>query len=488
MKKYLIFLLTLVLTIASCSDVLDIDPQQSVDSSEALTTADGVESAVVGMYSILGKGSLYGTNISLLSELVGAETNIRWRGTFQSYRQVGNKTMTTQNTEASRTWIDAYNGINLANTILDALDVVDDVDQRNLFEGEALFIRAILHFELVRLYAKPWNDGNPTVNLGVPLKTTPTLNEEDAAELVGRNTVSEVYAQIISDLEAAESLLPEENGVRTNTFIASAFLAKVFLQQGNYAEARDKADLVISSGSYDLNTDVTSVFSNDNTFESIFEIQQNDQNNAGRDNDGLATFYASLVGVGRGDVEVQSFYSDDPTDYIFLSRVTTYDLYEATDTRLTDLFYTAPDGSNRPGRLCTMKWNSPGQNIPIVRLAEMLLIRAEGNLQEATVVGADPLDDVNAIRNRARATPLVSVALNDVYLERRLELAFEGARSHDVKRLEQTLEGYAFDDVTLNTYVLDYTIAWSDDLMVFPIPQREVDANSVIAAQQNPGY
>jgi hypothetical protein len=78
--------------------------------------------------------------------------------------------------------------------------------------------------------------------------------------------------------------------------------------------------------------------------------------------------------------------------------------------------------------------------------------------------------------------------LDDVFLERRLELAFEGARSHDVKRLELTLEGYIFDDILLNSDVLDYTIPWNDDLMVFPIPQREFDANSVIAGQQNPGY
>jgi hypothetical protein len=489
MKKYLIIIFTIALTIFSCSDLLDVEPQQSIDSTVALNTAADVESAVIGMYSILGRGSLYGTNFSLLSELLGAETHIQWQGTFQSYRQVGNKNMLKENSEAARTWINAYDGINLANNILSALTVVEDADLRNTFEGEALLIRAILHFELVRLYAKPWNDGNPSINLGVPLKTTPTLNEEEASELVGRNTVSEVYAQVITDLENAEFLLPEENGIRVNTFIASAFLAKVFLQQGNYADARDKANLVIANGPYALNATVTSSFLNDNTSESIFEIQQNEQNNPGRDNDGLATFYASLVGIGRGDVEVESFYSDGISDtaYVFTDRITTYDMYDSADTRFTDLFYFGLEGSNRPGRLCSRKWNSPGQNIPIIRLAEMLLIRAECNLREATTLGADPLTDINAIRSRAELPALGSVTLADVLKEKRLELAFEGARVHDIKRLQQDLVDYTFVD-SLDTYVPFDTVLWNHNSMVFPIPQREVDANSILAAQQNPGY
>jgi starch-binding outer membrane protein, SusD/RagB family len=484
MKKIAIFLMVTGLFASSCD--LEVDPQQSIDASEALNTSQKVESAVIGMYSTLGRGALYGTNFLLLPELVGAESNVQWRGTFQSFRQVNNKNMDTQNTEASRTWINAYDGINLANNILAALDVVDD-EIRDQIEGEALFVRAILHFELVRLYARPYNDGNPATNLGVPIKTTPTTNEETASVLVGRNTVQEVYDQVIQDLTNATTLLPEENGNRATTWAASAFLARVYLQMGNFAEARDAANTVIQSGFYNLNPTVTAAFLNDNTAESVFEIQQNDQNNAGGENDGMATFYASLVGIGRGDVQVLSFYNDDPEDYIFLQRVTTYDLYEDQDTRKDPLVYVGV--GRRAGRLYSAKWTSPGQNLPIIRLAEMYLIRAEANLEEGTNTGADPVDDVNIVRERAGASLLGAVTLDDVYLERRLELAFEGHRGHDIKRLEQDLEGWSFDD-DLNTYVLlpENVIPWDSELLVFPIPQREVDANSVIAAQQNPGY
>jgi hypothetical protein len=117
----------------------------------------------------------------------------------------------------------------------------------------------------------------------------------------------------------------------------------------------------------------------------------------------------------------------------------------------------------------------------------MYLIRAEANLELGTDVGADPLDDINLIRARAEASTLDAVDLDAVYLERRLELAFEGTRVHDVKRLGITLEGYAFDD-DLNTYVLDYEVPFNDDFMIFPIPQREIDANIAIHGQQNASY
>ena len=483
MKKILILFIALIMFTTSCTD-LDVQPQQSVDTSEALNTSQKVQSAVIGMYAILGRGSLYGTNMSLLSELQGAETNIRWRGTFQSFREVGGKNMLSNNAEASRTWISAYDGINLANNILHVLDVVDE-GERDRIEGEALFVRGVLHFELVRLFGKAWNDGDPATNLGVPIKTTPTLTLEDAETPHGRNTVAEVYQQVIDDLSSARDLLPEDNEHRATTWAASAYLARVYLQKADFDNALLESDRVIQSDFFDLNTTVVSAFLNDNTEESIFEIQQNDQNNAGSDNDGLATFYASLPGVGRGDVQVLSFYSQDPDDYIFDERITTYDLYEDQDTRKTDLVYIGT--GRRSGRLYSAKWTKPGQNIPVIRLAEMYLIRAEANLELDSDVGSNPESDLNLVRARAGASELPYVFVEDIWNERRLELAFEGARVHDIKRLEQTLEGWAFDD-DLNTYVLDYTLDWNDPTMIFPIPKREIDANSAIKAQQNEGY
>ncbi|WP_276496816.1 RagB/SusD family nutrient uptake outer membrane protein [Pontibacter litorisediminis] len=453
-NKILIALLTLCLGATGCEDMLDVEPQQSIDARNAITTQQDLQGAVIGMYALLGEPSLYGTNLLLLPELLASEENVFWYGTFAGYRQVSNKNMTSDNIEAQRTWLTAYEAINLANIVLSKLEVATDPEVRDRIEGEALFVRGILHFELVRLYGKAWNDGDPTTNLGVPIRTTPVTTEAEARAFAPRNTVAQVYEQAIQDLERAKELLPELNEERANTYAASAFLARIHLQRQDYAAALQEANRVIEEGPFTLNPSVSAIFQNDNTAESIFEIQQNDQNNAGTANDGLTTFYADLEGIGRGDVTVASA-----------------DLYEEQDTRLTQLIYTG----FLYGDIQSGKWTSYGQNIPVVRLAEMYLIRAEANLRLGSAVGATPLEDINRIRERAGATLLTSVTLEDVLLERRLELAFEGFRIHDLKRTEGELVGE------------DYTIPWDAEELVFPIPRREIDASQG-QLTQNPGY
>jgi hypothetical protein len=100
----------------------------------------------------------------------------------------------------------------------------------------------------------------------------------------------------------------------------------------------------------------------------------------------------------------------------------------------------------------------------------MYLTRAEANLRNGSTIGAPPVDDVNAVRERAGLSPLSSVTVDDVLRERRLELSFEGNLLHDLKRTERSVGSLDFD---------------ADDL-VYPIPQRECDANPEIS--QNPGY
>ncbi|WP_162427104.1 RagB/SusD family nutrient uptake outer membrane protein [Pontibacter pudoricolor] len=464
----------LFLGVTSCDDLLDVEPQQSIDARDAINTPEDLQGAVIGMYAILGEPELYGTNLLLLPELQASEENLTWLGTFAGYRQVSLKNMTAENSEAQRTWVTAYEGINLANIILSKLDIMaEEPEERDRVEGEALFVRGILHFELVRLYAKAWNDGNPASNLGVPIRTTPVTTEAEAAVPPTRNSVAEVYAQVTEDLERAKELLPERNNERANTYAASGFLSRVYLQQQSYEGARDEANRVIEEGGYELNPTVTAIFRNDNTAEAIFEIQQNDQNNAGTANDGLATFYADLEGVGRADISVNTEFSD-----INPNRYTTYDLYEENDTRLTDLFYT---GFNF-GAITTSKWLSFGQNIPVIRLAEMYLTRAEANFRLGTAIGATPVEDINRIRTRAGLSPLGSVNLEQILLERRLELAFEGFRIHDLKRTETDLVGRDPE-----TGDIDYVIPWNDEMLVFPIPRREIDASKG-SLVQNPPY
>ncbi|MEY3678759.1 MAG: hypothetical protein RI924_900 [Bacteroidota bacterium] len=456
-------LLTLIAgTFSACDKKLDIEPMQSVNALTALETDQDFQSAVVGAYSILGEGSLYGTNLIILPDLLANNGYIAWAGTFQSYRQVANKTMVASNAEATRTWIAAYRAINIANTILEQSSKISDAALKTQLEGEAYFIRGIMHFELVRMYGLPYSAGSG--NLGVPINLEAVDTPDEAASLGARKTVAEVYTQVVTDLNAAYAALPASNGTRADKYAAKAFLSRVYLQMADYAAARDAANDVIANSSAALAATVTVPFTNRNSPESLFEIQQNDQNNAGTSNDGLATFCASIPGIGRADLYTNNTF---------------YNSFEVNDLRRRDLIYlgTGARASNSSPSLAnprryTGKWTSFSQNIPVVRLAEMYLTRAECNLRLSTTVGATPADDLAKIRSRAGASAIANPTVANILQERIFELCFEGSRIHDFKRTQTSTGAFTYNDPKL----------------VYPIPEREMRANSALTGFQNPGY
>ncbi|MFD2514875.1 RagB/SusD family nutrient uptake outer membrane protein [Pontibacter locisalis] len=449
--------LSMLSVFASCDDKLDIDPQQSIGSDVALSTPNGVQTALIGAYERLQGGQLYGTNMNLVSELLAASgAELQWSGTFLGYRQLFSKNMVADNSEATRTWIRAYETINIANNVIANVGVFEDEAVRDRVLGEALYIRGILYFELARFYALPWSAGNTTTNLAVPLvlKPTQSITSEDN---VNRATVAEVYAQVIEDLNRAKTLLPESNGTRANTYVASAYLARVYMQQADannnadedYDKALAEADRVIKSGKYSLVQNYEEAFNNSaNISEYVFAIQQNAQSNAGSANDGLATFYADFNGIGRGDVDIVPSFVNN--------------LFAANDER-REVFYVDGGGILRNG-----KYLDPFANIPVIRLSEMLLIRAEAAVRNGDLVQA--LADINRIRERADLAPLLVVTLNDILQERKRELVFEGNALHEAKRLMNSVG----------------TIPFNSPKLVLPIPQREIDVNPSLT--QNPGY
>lgn len=441
----------------ACEKALDVDPAQSIDANTALENDQDVNSLIVGGYSVMAGGNLYGTNLLMVPDLLGSETVASWRGTFTSPRQIASKSMDRNNTDANLIWSSAYNVINIANTAINALGVVKDVDLKKQLEGEALFMRGIMHFELVRLYALPWGATADNSQPGVPIKLVSTKNEADAFIKTPRSSVKLVYDQVIADLNKAATLLPEENSKRVTRYTAIAFLSRVYLMQADYAKARDAADEVIESDLFSLNASVSAVFTNKDTKETIWEIQQNEQNNAGTANNGMATFFASKPGIGRADVRViASFVSGR---------------YPAGDLRKTEWYYIGTGA--RPGNTYTSKWNSFSQNLPVIRLTEMYLTRAEANAVLGTSVGSTPEVDFARVRNTLRTNSVIpaSPTVTDIRNERFIELAFEGHRIHDLRRLRLSTGSFA----------------WNSDKLVFPIPQREIDASQGILTQ-NTGY
>ncbi|TGE10388.1 RagB/SusD family nutrient uptake outer membrane protein [Hymenobacter fodinae] len=456
--------LGLSLGLASCDKQLDIDPYQSVDAATALNNETNVGSAVVGMYARLDDPNLYGTNLILVPELMAVNNYIRFQGSFQNYIQLANRTTNAQNTSAEGIWRAAYQAINQANLIIDALPVVSTANLKSQYEGEARFVRADMHFELVRLYAKQYQVGGGNSQLGIPINLVPVKSVEEASTLQPRATVEQVYAQVIEDLTKAIALLPKNNGTRASSYTAKALLARVYLQQGNFAQAGTLADDVIKNSGKALSPTLQSVFTNRNSSETLLEIQQNDQNNAGTSNSGLATHFASIGQLGRGDIQVLPAFAAQ---------------YEPTDARGEAALLYVGTGT-RAGVLRSGKWTTYGQNIPVIRLAEMYLIRAEAAFRAGDTPAA--LADINRIRTRSGATPLIATQLSlaTILRERQLELAFEGFRIHDLKRTGTDI----FIPATGSNPATTFPI--TSDRLVLPIPFRETNVNTTLV--QNPGY
>jgi hypothetical protein len=441
-----IFICLILITFWGCKDLLNTKPQQSIEQQLALNTPQNVKQVLVGAYDNLGNDDMFGGLIYMFPDLMGVGKEAQWTGTYLSYGQIYNKNIPVSNGNVSQAWLEGYNVINITNNVLSALDVVNKSD-RDRIEGEAKFIRAITYFQLVRLFAKDYNDGVSSKNMGVPLKLEPTktINGDNIA----RNSVQEVYEQIINDLKTAKNRLKQHppSHIYADTYAASAFLARVYLQQGKYNLARDEANRVITKGPYSLVSNYADAFNNSNvnTSEDIFAMQVTSQDGT----NSLQTFYASQENGGRADIEIQQAHLE---------------LYKNGDKRY-ELFY------QDNGEVRTGKWKNQYGNVNLIRLAEMYLIRAEGNKRLNESVGDTPTEDINTIRERAGLAALIDpVSLEKILTERHIELAFEGHFLFDLKRTKSTVGG----------------ISWDSPRFVYPIPQREMVVNPKL--KQNPGY
>jgi hypothetical protein len=479
--KYILACLMLMVVGTSCNNMLDIKPRALVDSGLVFTSTENLRSALYGAYSeVKGtfngpqNGELYGGDLNIMSELLSADGNVHWGGSFSNFAEFEDKSVITTNTTVTGNWVRAYTALNILNNVLANLNVADDEEERARIEGEAKCIRGMIYFELVRFWSKPWGTGTESTDPGVPLVLKPinTVADADALVTIGRSTVTAVYTQVISDLTDAKELLEEfgKNGSNFSTYVASAILSRVYLQRGEFELAAEEADRVIGSGEYSLVAEPLAAFNNTaNTKEDVFAIQQTSLSNAGTSNGGISTFYANLNGLGRGDMQVQEQH---------------FDLYENGDTRaglqedlpvtavivnVEEMYYLGI-GTQNSGFIQTAKWGDPNLNIPVVRLAEMYLTRAEANFEAGTSIGAAPEDDINLIRNRAGLEDLsFALTIDEIRLERQRELAFEGFRLHDFRRWKLDMDGLAFDDPNL----------------ILPIPERELEVYDI---QQNDAY
>ncbi|MRX68666.1 SusD family protein [Flavobacterium resistens] len=457
----LILLIIFSVFFASCEDQLNLDPKQAEDASVTLSTEEGITNVLTGTYAIAANGNAYGGRVLLYADLLGvtgslSTTDLRWRGTYGELRQMYLKTMVSNNVIIEGTYSRLYSMINAANTVIENIDKVKDPGKQAVMIGEANFLRSLAYFDLVRFFAKPYVAGQANSQLGVVIR--PNAIYDFSVDLSKeRSTVDEVYKVIIDGLNLAYTNLPEENGFYADKYAAKALLARVYLQQQNYAAARDAANDVIENSGHGLSLKYADAFNHDtDKTEDVFAIQITKQTGL---ND-MVTFYASEGNGGRGgDFSIRDTYLEkfsDPDDRAAFNYV-----------------------NDDNGRLLTSKFTDQFGDVPLIRLAEMYLIRAESNLRAGTAVGNTPLDDINIIRSRANADELASVTVDDILLERQLELGMEGFLIHDIRRTKQSI------DISSDGDGSDL-IPYDANRLVFPIPLKEMDANKKIT--QNPGY
>lgn len=460
-----IFIVALALGLSAC-DLLDVEPAQSIeaDYENDFENADVARAALEGVYSSIQANGVYGGFFTTMGDFTA--DNAAFSGSFTTWQNARDFNVLATHGPSQNMWADHYNAINAANNVISRtpglVDSGNDPEADESFGdrlvGEALFVRGLMHFNLVRLYGQPYEPGAQNSQDGVPVITEPTTSPEQDLE-ASRSTVEEVYTQIISDLQEAQGLLgSSDSGIRASQEAATALLAKVRLYQGQYTEAASLAEEVIDSGTFELADPVLVTINGGSSSESIFAIRYLATDNTGV-NDFPSSFYLPGALGGRGDITV---------------RADLYSLIEEGDQRgLGGLIYEF-DGS-----AWTAKWDS-AQNADdafVLRLSEMYLIAAEGLAR--TGQEADARGYLNAVRSQAGASEIQGDVtgpdlVDAVIQERRIELAFEGDRRHDLLRLERDLSSGTATAEVGNTQ------------RIFPIPQRDVDVNPNLT--QNPGY
>lgn len=462
-KWYNIFGIIALLSFISCKeDFLDIKPGDSVPFDSAIKTESEMQGAVNGMYAALRSANLYGRTIPLLGDLMGDNVYV---SASNSNRYIANNTYTVNslNGDVLGTWNSAYNAILRANQVINAT-VSPETAISNQLKGEAYAIRGLLHFELVRLYAIPFTVDPASPGVPVITKFDPNLKPP-------RNTVKEVYNQVIADLTQASTLMTiKKSPINMSAPGAKAILARVYQSQGDWDKALASALDVIQNGGYKLvaPTAYVDYWKNPVTqsaSETIFEINADNVNNVGFD--ALAYIYDQ---TGYGDV---------------LADTSLYNLYRATDVRRNLLILGKRGGADA---IIVNKYpNSTNANekdeLKVIRLPEIYLIAAEAYFNKGDIVNALKNLNILAVQREPGFTGYISAGkdvLTDILNERRKELAFEGQRYWDLQRLKLDVKRSNYFPSTART------ITSSDTKRILPIPQSELDANKAII--QNPGY
>lgn len=490
----------LAASLSSCvNDWLDVAPSDGTDADAALTSSSDLDAARTGMYKALkGNSSLvdyYGQQFFVYGDVHAGDdyqyNNLGGSNRASFYYDMNYQTASEFNT-STVSWQSPYVVIGRANRIIAAAeggklsDAVEAKAKIEQYAAESKVLRALVHFDLVRIYGKPYTE-NQGASLGVPLVTE--VLESDAKP--ARSTVAEVYTQVVKDLTEAISsnaLATETEPGYVSVWGAKAILSRVYLNMGDYANALSVAeDIIKNSGA--------ALWTRDQYFKAWDASTPNESEFLFRLNVAGSTDNNDLNGIGN--LQQRDGYKEMVATKKFVDMLTS----DPKDVR-NDMFLpaTAPKevatyGTNK---VFLNKLRGQGDNlrnvtiVPIIRLSEVYLTAAECAFRNNDKTKAvEYLNDLvkNRTTTEASLATVDNITLERILIERRKELIGEGQRYFDALRNNETITRYTSEaDKGWHKTLSKEAQSFNRDFYkaIAAIPQAEINANPDI--KQNDGY
>ena len=490
----------LAASLSSCvNDWLDVAPSDGTDADAALTSSSDLAAARTGMYAALkGNSNLvdyYGQQFFVYGDVHAGDdyqyNNIGGSNRASFYYDMNYQTA-SEFSSSNVAWKSPYIVIGRANRIIaaaeggalsDAAEAKATIDQ---YAAEAKVLRALAHFDLVRIYGKPYTE-DQGASLGVPLVTGVLESNAKPA----RSTVAEVYTQVVKDLTEAISsnaLATETEPGYVSVWGAKAILSRVYLNMGDYANALSVAEDIIKNSGAEL-------WTRDQYLKAWDASTPNESEFLFRLNVAGSTDNNDLNGIGN--LQQREGYKEMVATKKFVDMLTS----DPKDVR-NDMFLQATAAKEvatyGTNKVYLNKLRGQGGNlrnvtiVPIIRLSEVYLTAAECAFRKNDKTKAvEYLNDLvkNRTTTEASLATVDNITLERILIERRKELIGEGQRYFDALRNNETITRYTSEadkgwHKTLSkdaqSFDRDYFKA------IAAIPQAEINANPNI--KQNTGY
>lgn len=477
-KIFTVCALTSVMMFTACSDVIEVEPIFQKDGAQIFTSLNDYQFSLTGAYAsfrrvgYFGSGGQTTSTWANLPDMMG-DNLVQTGEDLANWQPQTNWVFTTDENDIEVAWIAAYTVISQANLTLRGIDAFASVDAArvNRIKGQALAIRAMAHFDLLRYWGEEY-DRNST-KLGIPYVTEVNVELKPA-----RLTVKESWDKIFVDMLAAETALASVTGINTATNKSNldvnairGLLARMYLYSKDFASAESYATMVITAAPLASRANFPNIWKDASHAEVLWSVAFN-------------------AGEGSPATGVHAAANNRNRFRPAAALEATFD--QVNDVRFASYFASRSLGPNN--RRILTKYLGRGTavdnlvNWKALRTGEMFLIRAEARARQGgakEVLGLADLNELRTARILGYTTVLLigNPLLDAIELERRKELVGEGHRWFDLKRTSRNI---VRTERALNSTFL--TLAPASKYWVWPIPQGEIDANLTIKPQQTPGW